>query len=151
MKADNLFHVGIVTDDPDATRADLAALFGYEWGPEVGGPVVVSLPGGTREVDMRCAYSITTPRLEVVRSVPGTMWEPVAGAGVHHLGYWSDDVAADAAELAAAGYVPEATRTGPDGVPFFAFLRSAKGFRVELVTRAARSGLERCWSDPNSV
>lgn len=148
MKADNLFHIGIVVDDLDAAQADLSALFGYEWGPEVGGPVVVSLPSGVREVDMRCAYSITTPRIEVVRSVPGTLWEPVVGAGVHHLGYWSDDVAADAAELADAGYVSEATRSGSDGAPFFAFLSSTSGFRIELVSRVARQGLERCWATP---
>lgn len=146
MKADNLFHIGIVTDDLDATRAGLTGLLGYEWGPQIGGPVTVTLPGGVVvDVEMACAYSITTPRLEIVRSIPGTFWEPVAGAGVHHLGYWSDDVAADAAELVAAGYETEATRGGPDG-PSFAFLRSDTGYRVELVSRASQSGLERCWA-----
>ncbi|MFZ2173317.1 MAG: VOC family protein, partial [Rhodococcus sp. (in: high G+C Gram-positive bacteria)] len=122
MRAEDLFHLGIVADDPEAARAELGSLFGYEWGSEVGGTIEVMLPtGGAVVVDLRCAYSITSPRVEVVRSVPGTMWE--SAAGVHHLGYWSDDVGADSDELAQSGYVTEATRVGPDGRPFFTFHR----------------------------
>ncbi|MGW0021804.1 VOC family protein [Rhodococcus sp. NPDC003382] len=143
MKAEDLFHLGIVADDPEATREEFTALFGYEWGPEVGGAVPVTLPAGDRTVELRCAYSITEPRLEVVRSVPGTLWE--AGGGIHHAGYWSDDVAADAAALVARGFVTEATRAGADGDLFFAFLRGTTGLRIELVTRVAEQGLQQCW------
>ncbi|MFE2681377.1 VOC family protein [Streptomyces mirabilis] len=90
-------------------------------------------------------FSTTTPRLEIVRRVPGTLWEPAAGGAVHHVGYWSDDVAADAAELERHGFVREATRKGAGGAPF-AFLRSpASGYRVELVSRVAQQSLERFW------
>jgi hypothetical protein len=75
------------------------------------------------------------------------MWEP-ASSGIHHVGFWSDDVAADTAELAGGGYVLEASRPGADGKPFFTFQRSTTGFRVELVSTAARAGLERCWATP---
>ncbi|MER5756352.1 VOC family protein [Streptomyces sp. NPDC002088] len=146
MKAEDQFHLGIVTDDFEATRAQLSAVFGYEWGAEVGGPVQVTLTTGDTVLELRCAYSVTAPRLELVRSVPGTLWEPAAGVGIHHIGYWSDDVAADSAELGRQGFVTEATRTGPDGTPFFSFQRNASGLRVELVNRAAQSGLEQCWA-----
>jgi hypothetical protein len=36
MKAEDLFHLGIVTDKPEATRMELRAPFGYEWGDEIG-------------------------------------------------------------------------------------------------------------------
>lgn len=143
MKAADLFHLGIVTDDPESAREEFTALFGYEWGPEIGGPLPVTLPAGDRTLDLRCAYSVTEPRIEIVRGIPGTMWE--AGGGIHHAGYWSDDVAADAADLSARGFVTEATRTGPDGGMLFAFLRGTTGLRIELVTRAAEQGLQRCW------
>ncbi|MET7349786.1 VOC family protein [Streptomyces mirabilis] len=95
--------------------------------------------------ELGCVFSTTTPRLEIVRRVPGTLWEPAAGGAVHHVGYWSDDVAADAAELERHGFVREATRKGTDGAPF-AFLRSpASGYRVELVSRVAQQSLERFW------
>ena len=35
MKAEDLFHLGIVADDSEATREEFTALLGYEWGPEV--------------------------------------------------------------------------------------------------------------------
>ncbi|MEE2030697.1 VOC family protein [Rhodococcus chondri] len=146
MKADDLFHLGIVTDDLDATKDELSALLGYTWGPEVGGPIPVALPDGDRVVNLRCAYSITSPRLEVVAAVPDTFWQ--AGAGIHHLGYWSDDVDADCAELRDQGFTTEATRAAPDGKLFFAFARSSSGLLVELVTRAAQPGLEGCWAAP---
>ena len=40
---------------------------------------------------MKMAYSKSEPRLEIIQSIPGTVWEP-ADSGVHHIGYWSDDV-----------------------------------------------------------
>lgn len=145
MRAADQFHIGIVAEDPAATRAALSSVFGYEWGDEVGGPGPVTLPDGDTVLDLRCAYTLTEPRVEVVGRVPGTMWEPVPGAGIHHVGYWSADVAADAAELAANGYLTEASRTGQDGRLYFAFLRGPGGFRVELVSTAARPGLELYW------
>jgi hypothetical protein len=151
MRARDQFHLGIVAEDTAATTAMLTALFGYEWGPEVGSVSDVTLPSGVTSLDLRCAFSVTVPRLEIVRAIPGTLWEPVPGGGIHHVGFFSDDVAADAAELADQGYVTEATRTGPDGRPYFAFARSAKGFRIELVSRAAQAGLERCWTAPARV
>ncbi|MEU9286300.1 VOC family protein [Streptomyces sp. NPDC048275] len=147
LKAEDLFHLGIVVEDFEATLAEFSALFGYEWCDEIGGPLPVTLSGGDAVVDIGCVFSRTSPRLEIVRRVPGTLWEPAAGGAVHHVGYWSDDVAADTAELAAQGFVTEATRAGVDGAPF-AFLRSATtGYRVELVSRASQPGLERYWGD----
>ena len=150
MKAEDLFHLGIVTETFEQTKDELSSLFGYEWGPEVGGPIAVTLPSGDATIDMTCAFSVTEPRLEIVRAVPGaTLWDAGQGQGIHHAGYWSDDVAADAAELTRCGYVTEATRLGPDGAMFFAFLRSSWGFRIELVTRAAKSSMAQCWASPN--
>lgn len=146
MKAEDLFHFGIVTDEPDAIRDELTALLGYDWGPEVGGSVPVTLPEGDAVVDLKCSYSVTSPRLEVVASVPGAgLWQ--ASPGIHHLGYWSDDVASDCADMEQRGFRIEATRTVPggDGL-FFAFARSRSGLLIELVTRAAEPGLSTCWA-----
>ncbi|MFW0785587.1 VOC family protein [Gordonia sp. CPCC 206044] len=146
MRAEDLFHVGVVTNDSEATRQSLSALLGYEWGPDVGSQVEVMTPGGPIATVMSCSFSVQTPRIEVVTEVPGTMW--TGGGGVHHLGYWSDDVAADLGVLEESGFVREAVRTGPDGEPFFAFCRNDSGLRLELVTRAAEPGLSQCWSGP---
>jgi hypothetical protein len=152
LRPSDQFHVGIVAEDFEATKNQLSTLFGFEWSDDMGGPIEVALPDGDTSLDFRCAYSRSSgtaaaPLLEIVRRIPGTLWEPTPGSGIHHFGYWSDDVAADVAELERHGYVTEATRKGPDGGLFFAFLRSGgeTGFRVELVSRAAQPSLERAW------
>ena len=105
----------------------------------------MSLPTGDAVLDLHFAYSKTEPRLEIIRTVPGSLWEP-ADSGIHHLGYWSDDVAADSAELERRGFVPEATGRQPDGTPYWSFHRAPMGPRVELVSRTVQAGLEHYWS-----
>jgi hypothetical protein len=147
VKTEDLFHQGIVVDDLEGTLAGLTALFGYEWCDEMGGPTKVTLPTGEAVVDLRFAYSRSVPRLEIIRSVPGNpLWQPAAGSGIHHLGYWSDDVPGDSAALTKAGYDLEAAGTGPDGLPYWAYHRGPSGPRIELVSRAVQPGLERYWS-----
>jgi hypothetical protein len=61
----------------------------------------------------------------------GPHGEP-AGSGIHHVGNWSDDVAADSAELVRRSFVTEASRTGSDGAPAQARHRCpATGIGVE--------------------
>jgi hypothetical protein len=147
VRAADQFHVGIVAEDFDATLVELAHLFGYEWAEEIGGPIPVRLSTGEAEIELRLVYSKTTPRLEVVRAVPGTLWEPATGSGIHHVGYWSDDVGADSAELERTGYGAEAVGMGPTGTPMWAYHRSPTGPRIELVSRALKPALESYWRE----
>jgi Glyoxalase/Bleomycin resistance protein/Dioxygenase superfamily len=146
MNAEDQFHVGIVVDDIDSALETLADRFGYEWCEEMGGPTPVTLPSGDAVVDLRFVYSMTVPRLEIIRTVPGSLWEPVAGSGIHHLGYWSDDVPADSAELARHGYATEATGSRPDGEPYWTFHKGPSGPRIELVSRSVQAPLEQYWA-----
>ncbi|MEU6140478.1 VOC family protein [Streptomyces sp. NPDC047081] len=146
MKSSDQFHVGIVVDDIAAAAAELSAVFGYQWCEELGAPAQVTLPGGDAVLDLRSTYSMSVPRLELVKRVPGTLWEPAADSGVHHLGYWSDDVAADSAELARRGHEVEALGKRPDGTPYWAFHRSRTGPRIELVARTLQPLLEPYWA-----
>ena len=144
MKASDQFHAGVVVDNLDAAMNDLAALLGYEWCPAITVPLQVTFPAEVTTVELTFAYSVTTPRLELVATVPGTLWSPVAG--VHHLGYWSDDLNADGELLSSKGYTLEATGFGPDGSSLWSYHRKANGFRVELVNRQLRSFLEQYWT-----
>lgn len=149
MRVEDQFHVGIVADDFEATLAELTALFGYRWCEEIGGPTPVRLASGETVLPLRCVYSLGTPRLEIVRRVPGTLWEPAAG--VHHLGYWSDDLTRDSAGLERAGYTAEAVRVDADGTPSFAFYRGPGGLLIELVSRTLQPGLEHCWATAPAI
>jgi hypothetical protein len=145
MKPADQFHVGIVVDDLDAALADLSALLGHEWCPKLSVSTPVVLPDGEATLDLVFAYSKTEPRVEVIQGLPGTLWVPSAGSGIHHLGFWSDNVAADAAALTARGYVAEATGVRPDGKAVWAYHRSGSGPRIELVSREIAPGLEQYW------
>ena len=112
MEGAHQFHVGMVVDDLDAAMAELSELFGYTWCPPMAVETPVRLPGGDIMLDLRFAYSATTPRVEVVRSVPGTPWMP-ADSGLHHVGYWSDDLAGDAARPGGTGLRGRGRRRAP--------------------------------------
>jgi hypothetical protein len=140
MRAEDQFHVGIVVDALDAALASLSELFGYEWCEQVHLPTPVTTPDGAFQLDLRFAYSTTVPRLELIQAVPGSLWEAAAGSGIHHLGYWSDDVAADAAALEAQGCALEAAGQ------VWAYYRSPAGPRIELVDRVVAPGLEQYWA-----
>jgi glyoxalase/bleomycin resistance protein/dioxygenase superfamily protein len=144
VRAEDQFHVGVVVDDLESTVEVLSELFGYEWCDEMGGPIPVTLPTGDAMVDLRFVYSRTAPRLEIIRTVAGTLWEP-AGSGIHHVGYWSDDVAGDAAALVRRGFATEATGSRPDGLPYWSFHRSPTSPRIELVSRSVQPALEQYW------
>jgi len=84
--------------------------------------------------------------VELIKSVAGTPWVPAPGSGIHHAGYWSDDVAADGRLFAARGYAEEAKGVGPDGTPIWSYHRSGRGPRIELVSRQLVAGLESYWA-----
>jgi lactoylglutathione lyase len=84
---------------------------------------------------MRMAYSGDAPRLEFLQTIPNTVWTP-ADSGVHHLGYWSDDVDADVATLEANGMELEVKSLLPEGSTLWAYCKGGTGPRIELVSRA---------------
>jgi len=146
MRASDQFHVGIVVDDLDTTLAELSELFGYEWCDEIAVQTPVRLPTGDTVLDQRFRYSKNEPRLEVIESIPGTLWVPAAGSGVHHLGYWSDDVARDSAELERRGIGREAAGILPDGGAHWAYHRGPDGPRIELVSTDLQGPLGHYWA-----
>ena len=146
MRGEDQFHVGIVVDDLDAALGDLTHLFGYSWCPSMAVETPVVLPSGDLVLDLRFTYSATLPRVEVIQSVTGTLWMPAAGSGVHHVGYWSDDVEADSRRLIERGYAEEARGVRPDGAAVWAYHRNATGPRIELVSREIQAGLEGYWA-----
>jgi hypothetical protein len=146
MRAEDQFHTGIVVDDLEAALTELSGLFGYTWCDEVRVPTPVELPAGKAVVEMRFAYSMSTPRLEIIQSASGTLWEPASGSGIHHLGYWSDDVEADSNELERRGFTFEAAGRRPEAARHFAFYRGDAGPRIELVSRALQPAFEHYWS-----
>ena len=145
MKAQDLYHTGLVVDDIDATMRWFTEVAGYEWCDQFVGEQVVQLPGGERTLTMNGVYSLSEPRLELVRTIPDTLWQPT-NAGVHHLGYWSDDVDSDVARLVANGAELQASSFLPDGSSLWAYCRAASGPRIEFVSRVLEPILSAWWT-----
>ena len=114
MKAENLYHTGIVVDDIEATMDWFTKVAGYTWTDVVTVDQDAVTPDGEVTIPMKMVYSGAEPRLELLQTVPGTVWTP-ADSGVHHLGYWSDDVESDLATLESNGMAFEVKSYNPDG------------------------------------
>jgi Glyoxalase/Bleomycin resistance protein/Dioxygenase superfamily len=142
----SLFHIGIVVEDLDAALAEFEDVFGYEWCPVFATETPVVLAEGEKMLDLRFVYSKTEPRVELIQARPGTPWVPAADSGIHHAGYWSEDMAVDGRKLEASGYVEEARGVLPDGTSIWAYYRSPRGLRIELVGLQLQPGLEQYWA-----
>lgn len=76
-----------------------------------------------------------------------------ADSGLHHVGYWVDDVPATITALQAWGYEFEAVGLRSDGVPYWAYLHGPAGGgpagggpavpRLEIVSRQLQPMMER--------
>ena len=140
----DLYHTGIVVHDLEKAKAEMSEQLGLTWGVQGESEQPVVLDGGPATLTFGFAYSARGPhRIEVVQAIPGTLWEVPRPGSAHHLGYWSDDVPAMSAALAARG-LPLAARVGtgqPDGEAPIVMHRAPSGLYVELVDRSLREVL----------
>jgi len=134
------YHVGIIVDDFEGAIEWTSEVYGYRWCEPFDGMTAVRFPDGEREIPMHLTYSMDEPRLEIIEAVPGTLWEP-ADSGLHHLGFWSDDVEADVEQLTAAGMTVDALGLFPDGSTMWAYCSAPGRPRTELVNSAIRPSL----------
>ncbi|OYU34806.1 VOC family protein [Novosphingobium sp. PASSN1] len=134
----DLYHIGIVVDDFDAACEDYARSLGLTWSPVIEVGMDVWLAGqGIKHLDFKAVYSVEAPHIEIVQAIPGTPSVPVPGRPMHHLGYWSDDLAADSQRLEALGN-PRIMCPLAEGKPVgFVFHALPDGTLIELVDRGA--------------
>lgn len=143
MSRSELFHVGIVVPDLEAAREHFTAVLGIEWGPLVEGPMEVRDPDGNDfVVPHRVSYSTTPPYLELIQEMPGTVWVCNEYSNLHHLGYWSDDLPADAAHMSNARCPMELhARIGMQSPEQWIYHRDPLGVRIEMIDAAFESSM----------
>lgn len=136
----DLYHTGFVVDDLDAAQEQFGSLLGVSW-LTGGGTVQIVTPDGSSVVDTRYALSAEGPHhVELVQSVPGTLYIASGSASAHHLGYWVDDVEAASQALEKCG-LPCAASVGVEGSrrgPMAAYHRAGEGIYLEVVARFMR-------------
>jgi Glyoxalase/Bleomycin resistance protein/Dioxygenase superfamily len=135
----DLFHTGIVVDDLASAKDELGASLGVTW-RDGGAEVRLTEATGVRTVQTAYALSTRGPHhVELVQSIPGTVWTVDAPAQAHHLGYWVDDVPSSAAELVRLGSEQVASVAVADGrPPMCTYHRSPSGLYLEIVDRRLR-------------
>jgi hypothetical protein len=144
----DLYHTGIVVTDIEETMAEYERVLGVTWGfswqalpPDTPEETPILTRDGARTIRFQFAYTSEGPhRLELVQTIPDTIWA-VPSPGAHHIGFWSGDIAADSAQLTAAG-APWTVLIGvteKDERPTAVMHRLPSGLHVELVDRAMAS------------
>jgi hypothetical protein len=141
------YHVGIVVEDVGLAMELYGPLFGVEWTPRMKAEFPVALGGTNRVLQFDSVYSRSGPcHIELTVQKPDSIWKP--GRGIHHIGFWSDDVPGDAERLDQAGYPIEALLypIPGDEAAKVAFCRGPQDIFIELVWSGMRPGMEVNWT-----
>ncbi len=137
LRPEDFYHTGIIVPDLDAAMARLTALAGYRWITPVSYTLPFRTTSESQEVTSTFVYSLQAPHVELIKEVPGTAWAAAPGNAIHHLGYWTDDLAESAKRLEDNGFAFEATAdTDGPNLALFAYYVDAAGTRIEIVDRA---------------
>jgi len=139
------FHVGIIVKEFAEAQDRFSELLGVEWGRvlELEEYQVELGDGSKLTVPNKMCYSTGDPHLELIQEVPGTPWVTNEHSNLHHIGFWSSDLAGESARFSAAG-CPLAMR-GRDGdqAPVsFAYHDDPIGVRIELIDAGLRPTVE---------
>lgn len=126
------YHVGIVVADLDRSMAEFTETFGVEWHRPFQAPTEIRIDGQpTKSVAPRLTYSKQGPvYLELLEQVPDTIWsEP----GLHHLGFWADNVPDESKRLAESGIPLLQTDLDVATGATICYHSTGDGLRLELV------------------
>ena len=85
--------------------------------------------------------------VELLEGPEGSVWDGTATPGVHHVGVWVDDLAAEADAVLSRGWTCAAAQQSPDdGFGVFAYVVPPSGAIVELVSSAVRPHFDQWWA-----
>ena len=137
LRPEDYYHTGIVVPDLDAAMGRLSALAGYLWINPLSYTLPFRTANGTHELTSTFVYSLQSPHIELIQQVPDSPWVAAPGNSVHHLGYFTDNLADTARMLEDNGCIFEATAdVSPPDLALFAYYIDAFGTRIEIVDRA---------------
>jgi len=144
-----LFHTGVRVVDLEKAMVELGSSLGVTWAEVQERQQAIWQPGvGARTVALRFTYSCEGPQhIELLQGAAGSFWDAAGGAGVHHVGVWSDDVAGETTRLVEAGWALLGAQTSPaEGFGLYTYLAPPSGLLLELVHAAALPRFEVWWA-----
>ena len=140
------FHQGVRVPDLDKAMDELGVALSLDWcHPQEREQAVWSPSTGATTVHLRFTYSANGPqRVELLQGEPGSVWDGTEDPGLHHVGLWSDNVAAETASLVDAGWTLRLAQREPaDGYGVFTYVQPPSGLLVELVSTSVQPMFER--------
>jgi catechol 2,3-dioxygenase-like lactoylglutathione lyase family enzyme len=143
-----LYHTGIRVPDIHAAMAEMKPL-GVRWCSVQERQQQVWLPeSGAATIPLKFTYSVEGPQhVELLEGPPGSIWDGRQEPGVHHVGVWVDDVAAETQACIEAGWTLVAAQTAPEkGFGVFTYVAPPSGAIVELVWSAILPRFEVWWA-----
>jgi Glyoxalase/Bleomycin resistance protein/Dioxygenase superfamily len=131
------YHIGIATNDLDASTRALTAALGLSWtNPNAGDTLMHDVEGRAQMQPVSRSSREGPVHVDLIKGWPGTLWEATAPV-IHHVAYRTDDLPGDILQLEAAGWRLEITMADPDGRPsVFGYVVREDGMRLELVESA---------------
>ena len=144
-----LFHTGVRVPDLAAAMDELGTGLGVTWAQVQHRQQGIWMPdGGLRTVALEFTYSCEGPQhIELLHGEPGTFWDTVSAPGVHHLGVWADDIAAETTRLIDLGWTLVGAGQSPeDGYGAFTYLQRPGDLILELVWGALEPMFQRWWA-----
>lgn len=136
------FHVGIIVADIESARRRMTDLMGVTWGPIMRMPEVPVRDGDGVDLVLpsTICYSVGEPAIELIEEVPGTVWSRNPHSNLHHIGFWTDDLHGEIADLVGAGCPIQLCGRLGDEAPWSYAYHGVDdlGVRVELLDSAMR-------------
>jgi catechol 2,3-dioxygenase-like lactoylglutathione lyase family enzyme len=143
------YHQGVRVANIDVAMEELGSTLGVEWCPVQERDQGCWLPDiGLSTLPLKFTYSRGGPQhIELLEGPVGSIWDGSVNPGLHHMGLWSDDVAADTNALVAAGWKLELAQLAPeDGYGGYTYVQPPSGLLVELVSSKIRPRFESWWA-----
>jgi catechol 2,3-dioxygenase-like lactoylglutathione lyase family enzyme len=140
------YHQGVRVPDLEAAMAELGPALSLQWCEPQARDQAVWIPDvRATTIKLHFTYSSAGPQhVELLHGEPGSVWDGRQHPGLHHVGLWSDDVAAETEALVSAGWtLCLAQRDPADGYGAFTYVQPPSGLLVELVSTAVKPMFER--------
>lgn len=140
------YHHGIRVPNLDQAMAELGNGLNVTWCSVQESAQTVWLPdAGLTTIPLRFTYSTEGPlHLELLEGASGSIWDGRVQPGLHHVGVWTDDVAADTRALLNSGWKLLMAQNEPEkNFGVFTYLQPPSGLIVELVWSAIRPMFEK--------
>jgi catechol 2,3-dioxygenase-like lactoylglutathione lyase family enzyme len=146
-----IYHTGIRVPDLDAAMIELSATLGVTWATPMSSPAQPAWTPehGQQYLPLRFTYSCEgSQHIELLEGPPGSIWDGRERPGVHHVGLWVDDVAAETRRAVENGWVCRLAQVSPDeGYGTYSYVEPpGSAMLVEFVASTALPRFERWWA-----